>query len=193
LIADEIAVGCGRTGTFFACEQAHMWPDFVCLSKGISGGYLPLSLVMTRDEVYQSFYHTDVRRGFLHSHSYTGNPLACRAAVETLSLFEQQPVLAQNAQTAQRVWQGLQDVARHPQVRYLRQRGMITAFDVVLDNAQQRSQFSRAFFTQALAKELLLRPIGSTVYFMLPYILSDDQVDMLTQRTYQVLQEVLQS
>jgi adenosylmethionine-8-amino-7-oxononanoate aminotransferase len=79
LIADEIAVGCGRTGTFFACEQAGIWPDFLCLSKGISGGYLPLSLVLTRDDIYQAFYSTDITRGFLHSHSYTGNPLACRA------------------------------------------------------------------------------------------------------------------
>ena len=79
LIADEIAVGCGRTGTFFACEQAAIWPDFLCLSKGISGGYLPLSLVLTKDEIYQAFYSEDITRGFLHSHSYTGNPLACRA------------------------------------------------------------------------------------------------------------------
>ncbi|HEX7636208.1 MAG TPA: adenosylmethionine--8-amino-7-oxononanoate transaminase, partial [Noviherbaspirillum sp.] len=96
LIADEIAVGCGRTGTFFACEQAGIWPDFVCLSKGISGGYLPLSLVMTRDAIYQAFYDADVTRGFLHSHSYTGNPLACRAALATLSIFEEDDVLNRN-------------------------------------------------------------------------------------------------
>lgn len=74
LIADEIAVGCGRTGTFFACEQAGIWPDFLCLSKGISGGYLPLSIVLSRDEIFAAFYHDDTARGFLHSHSYTGNP-----------------------------------------------------------------------------------------------------------------------
>jgi adenosylmethionine---8-amino-7-oxononanoate aminotransferase len=193
LIADEIAVGCGRTGTFFACEQADIWPDFVCLSKGISGGYLPLSLVMTREEIYQSFYHPDVKRGFLHSHSYTGNPLACRAAVETLKLFEQQPVLERNAQTAQKVLDGLHDLKTHAKVKHLRQRGMITAFDVVLDGPEQRRQFSRAFFTKALSHELLLRPIGTTVYYMLPYILSDAEVDLLTQRTQQVLHEVLQS
>ncbi|MBE0630986.1 MAG: adenosylmethionine--8-amino-7-oxononanoate transaminase, partial [Burkholderia vietnamiensis] len=97
LIADEIAVGCGRTGTFFACEQAGVWPDFLCLSKGISGGYLPLSLVLTRDDVYAAFYDDDTTRGFLHSHSYTGNPLACRAAVATLELFARDDVLAANA------------------------------------------------------------------------------------------------
>ncbi len=84
LIADEIAVGCGRTGTFFACEQAGVWPDFLCLSKGISGGYLPLSIVLSRDEIFAAFYDDDTTRGFLHSHSYTGNPLACRAALATL-------------------------------------------------------------------------------------------------------------
>ena len=193
LIADEIAVGCGRTGTFFACEQAQIWPDFVCLSKGISGGYLPLSLVMTRDDIYQSFYHADVARGFLHSHSYTGNPLACRAAVETLAIFEQQPVFERNEQTAQRVWQGLSPLLKHPQVKHLRQRGMITAFDVQLDDAAKRQTFARAFFTQALAHELLLRPIGNTVYMMLPYILKEDEVDLLTHRTQQVLDKVLQS
>ena len=78
LIADEIAVGCGRTGTFFACEQAGIWPDFVCLSKGITGGFLPLSLVLCRDAIYRAFLSDDVARGFLHSHSYTGNALACR-------------------------------------------------------------------------------------------------------------------
>ena len=96
LIADEIAVGCGRTGTFFACEQAGIWPDFVCLSKGISGGYLPLSIVLTRDDIYAAFYDDDITRGFLHSHSYTGNPLACRAALATLDLFDSANVLAEN-------------------------------------------------------------------------------------------------
>src|SRR5690606_31077208 len=101
LIADEIAVGCGRTGTFFACEQAPyqggtVWPDFLCLSKGISGGYLPLSLVMTRDAIYQAFYDADVTRGFLHSHSYTGNPLACRAALATLDIFSEDEILSRN-------------------------------------------------------------------------------------------------
>ena len=191
LIADEIAVGCGRTGTFFACEQAGIWPDFVCLSKGISGGYLPLSLVMTRQEVYEAFYDPAFTRGFLHSHSYTGNPLACRAALATLSIFESEPVFERNRALSARIWAGLSALQTHPRVRHLRQRGMITAFDVQFDDASQAQGFSRRFFTQALQHELLLRPIGQTVYLMPPYVLSDDEADGLTSRTIDVLNKVL--
>jgi adenosylmethionine-8-amino-7-oxononanoate aminotransferase len=191
LIADEIAVGCGRTGSFFACEQAGIWPDFVCLSKGISGGYLPLSLVMTREAIYQAFYDPAFSRGFLHSHSYTGNPLACRAALATLTLFEQQPVFERNRALSARLWQSLQSLQEHAPVRHLRQRGLITAFDVHLDDAEQARSFSRRFFTEALQHGLLLRPIGQTVYFMPPYILSDDEADLLTARTQDVLRKVL--
>jgi adenosylmethionine-8-amino-7-oxononanoate aminotransferase len=193
LIADEIAVGCGRTGTFFASEQSGIWPDFLCLSKGISGGYLPLSLVMTREPIYQAFYDPAVTRGFLHSHSYTGNPLACRAAVATLDIFEQQPVLQRNRELAARLWQGLQPLAQHASVQHLRQCGMITAFDVRLTDAGQASAFARRFFAAALKRELLLRPIGSTVYFMPPYVLTDDEADGLTSRTIETLAEVLQA
>src|SRR5690606_32727209 len=100
LVADEIAVGCGRTGTFFACEQAGIWPDLLCLSKGISGGYLPLSLVLSTDTIYQAFYTDAASRAFLHSHSYTGIPLACRAALATLDIFEQDDVIAANRERA---------------------------------------------------------------------------------------------
>ena len=191
LIADEIAVGCGRTGTFFASEQAGIWPDFLCLSKGISGGYLPLSLVMTRESIYQAFYDPAMTRGFLHSHSYTGNPLACRAALATLELFERKPVFANNRTIGARVWQGLQPLTAHPRVRHLRQRGMIFAFDVVLDDPAQAGAFARRFFTTALQHQLLLRPIGTTVYYMLPYILTEAEAEGLTTRTRQVLDEVL--
>ena len=193
LIADEIAVGCGRTGSFFACEQAGIWPDFLCLSKGISGGYLPLSLVMTRDEIYQAFYDPAFTRGFLHSHSYTGNPLACRAALATLSMFESQPVLARNHELSARIWANWSELQRHPRVRHLRQRGMITAFDVQFDDPQQAGGFSRRFFTESLRHGLLLRPIGQTVYVMPPYVLSDDEADWLTSRTVEVLDQVLAS
>jgi adenosylmethionine-8-amino-7-oxononanoate aminotransferase len=191
LIADEIAVGCGRTGTFFACEQAKIWPDFVCLSKGISGGYLPLSLVMTRDTIYQAFYDADVTRGFLHSHSYTGNPLACRAALATLDIFAQDDVLTQNRAHAQQLAEALAPLANDPRVRHVRQRGMIWACDAVVSDAQQAATFSRRFFTAALARGLLLRPIGRTMYLMPPYVLNQEEFALLAQRTQATFEEVM--
>jgi adenosylmethionine-8-amino-7-oxononanoate aminotransferase len=191
MILDEIAVGCGRTGTFFACEQANIWPDFLCLSKGISGGYLPLSLVLTRDEVYDAFYSTDVTRGFLHSHSYTGNPLACRAALATLQIFKDDNVLANNKKRAARLTAALAPLQQHKRVRHFRQAGMIWAFDAVEPDAARAATFSRRFFAKALESELLLRPIGRTVYLMPPYILSDEENDGLADRTRSVFESVI--
>lgn len=198
LIFDEIAVGCGRTGTFFACQQATaqgsedapVWPDFLCLSKGISGGYLPLSLVMTTDSIYDSFYDADISRGFLHSHSYTGNPLACRAALATLQIFEEDDVLEANRARAQRITKALAPLAHHALVRHFRHRGMIWAFDALVDD-QAGSRFSRRFFTCALKNELLLRPIGRTVYLMPPYILDEAECDLLAARTIAVFESVM--
>ena len=191
LIADEIAVGCGRTGRFFACEHASIWPDFLCLSKGISGGYLPLSLVMTRDDVYQSFYSDSMARGFLHSHSYTGNPLACRAALATLEIFKEDDVLAHNLIRAEKLSQALRPLATHSRVKYFRQQGMIWAFDAQVEDPSLAATFSRRFFTSALKHELLLRPIGTTVYLMPPYVLSDADTGLLTERLQTVFHEVM--
>ena len=191
LIADEIAVGCGRTGKFFACEHASIWPDFLCLSKGISGGYLPLSLVMTRDEVYQSFYSDSMARGFLHSHSYTGNPLACRAALETLEIFKDDDVLAGNLMRAEKLNQALRPLAAHSKVKHFRQQGMIWAFDAQVEDPSSAATFSRRFFASALKHELLLRPIGATVYVMPPYVLSDADTGLLAERLQTVFDEVM--
>jgi adenosylmethionine-8-amino-7-oxononanoate aminotransferase len=200
LILDEIAVGCGRSGTFFACQQATVdgtkdgatvWPDFLCLSKGISGGYLPLSLVMTKNEIYQKFYSEDVTRGFLHSHSYTGNPLACRAALATLDIFIEDDVLRTNRVRAEQITQALAPLAQHERVRHFRQRGMIWAFDAVEPDQQAASTFSRRFAAAAAAQELLLRPIGGTVYMMPPYILGDDDIDLLAARTLAVFEQTI--
>ena len=191
LIGDEIAVGCGRTGTFFACEQASIWPDFLCLSKGISGGYLPLSLVMTQSRIYDAFYSDEVSRGFLHSHSYTGNPLACRAALATLQIFEDDNVLDANRVLARKLTTLLEPLANHPRVRHFRQQGMIWAFDVSLDDSDL--DFARRVFTLGLKHELLLRPIGNTVYIMPPYTLSDDEVRHLAVGTQAVLEQALGS
>ncbi|MTW12950.1 adenosylmethionine--8-amino-7-oxononanoate transaminase [Pseudoduganella eburnea] len=185
LILDEIAVGCGRTGTFFACEQAGIWPDFLCLSKGISGGYLPLSIVLSRDEIYQAFYDADVTRGFLHSHSYTGNPLACRAALATLDIFAEDHVLEANKARSRKLTEALAPLASHENTENFRNRGMIWAFDAV----GAAPGFSRRFFTEGTKQELLLRPIGNTVYLMPPYILSDEEIDGLAARTLSVFEK----
>jgi adenosylmethionine---8-amino-7-oxononanoate aminotransferase len=191
LIADEIAVGCGRSGTFFACEQAAIWPDFVCLSKGISGGYLPLSIVLTRDDIYAAFYDDDLTRGFLHSHSYTGNPLACRAALATLDLFESANVLAENQRKSAILRAALEPLATYASVKNMRERGTIFAFDAVVRDPSQARTFSRRFFQNALKQELLLRPIGTTVYLMPPYILDEDELLLLAERTRSTLEATL--
>jgi adenosylmethionine---8-amino-7-oxononanoate aminotransferase len=183
LIADEIMTGFGRTGTFFAHEQAGMRPDFLCLSKGVTGGYLPLSVVMTRDPIYQAFYDDDVARGFLHSHSYTGNPLACRAALATLDIFEEDGVIEANRATSARVTAAARSLAAHPRVRDFRNTGMIWAFEV----AGADDHFARRFFAAALEQELLLRPIGNTVYFMPPYVIGNEEIEILATRTSGIL------
>ncbi|MBI3043572.1 MAG: adenosylmethionine--8-amino-7-oxononanoate transaminase [Betaproteobacteria bacterium] len=183
LIADEIMTGFGRTGSFFAHEQAGITPDFLCLSKGITGGYLPLSAVMARDAVFQAFYDDDVTRGFLHSHSYTGNALACRAALATLDIFEQDRVIESNRTKSARIGTAARDLAQHPRVRNFRNTGMIWAFDV--ETADPR--FASRFFARALEGELLLRPLGNTVYFMPPYVIGEDEIELLVRRTAGIL------
>jgi adenosylmethionine-8-amino-7-oxononanoate aminotransferase len=184
LIADEIAVGFGRTGMMFACEQANIKPDFICLSKGITGGYLPLSVVLTTDTVYQAFYHDDVTKGFLHSHSYTGNPLACSAALATVDVFETDNVMQGNRQKAEAIGEKMQALTDLP-IKHLRQQGMIWAFDVITNN----SQFSKACYANGLSHGLLLRPIGNTVYWMPPYVINQEEIDFLVEATMKVVKQ----
>ena len=183
LIADEIAVGFGRTGTLFACEQADIVPDFMCLSKGISGGYLPLSVVMTADNVYQAFYHDQITHGFLHSHTHTGNALACSAALATLDLIQHTSIIETNRTTASRLNEAARPIASHPKARYFRNCGMIWAFDVDTHDPD----FSGKFFRAALNQGLLLRPLDNTVYFMPPYIINEEEIDLLVTGTLKVM------
>ncbi|MFA7299903.1 MAG: adenosylmethionine--8-amino-7-oxononanoate transaminase [Sideroxydans sp.] len=184
LIADEIAVGMGRTGTLFACEQANITPDFLLLSKGITGGYLPLSVVMTTDDIYQAFYADETARGFLHSHSYTGNPLACRAALATLDIFEQDDVLNVNRAKAAFFNLIAQPLRSHSKVRNFRNTGMVWAFEVETPYAD----FAQRCFSLGLHHELLLRPMGNTVYFMPPYIITEEEMQMLVARTLTLIE-----
>jgi len=191
LIADEIAVGMGRTGTMFACEQAGITPDFLLLSKGITGGYLPLSVVLTRDEIYGAFYDDEVARGFLHSHSYTGNPLACRAALATLEIFRDDDVLNANRSRAQYFNRAVSTLRDHPAVRDFRNTGMIWAFEVDSPRPSVgQPGFAQRCFTLGLQHELLLRPMGNTVYFMLPYIVTEQEMDLLAGRTLTLIDQL---
>ncbi len=182
-IADEIAVGFGRTGTLFACEQAAVSPDFLCLSKGLTGGTLPLSAVLTGDNVYEAFYDDYASgKAFLHSHSYTGNPLACRAALATLDIFERQPVLERNRALSARLGERLQTLADHPHVANIRQTGMIAALDLVQDDATRspypaNERRGLQVYLHGLDHECLLRPLGNVVYFMPPYVIDEAQID----------------
>ena len=187
LIADEIAVGFGRTGTLFACEQAGITPDFMCLSKGLTGGYLPLSAVLTTDTIYQAFYEDYITaKSFLHSHSYTGNALACRAALATLDIFKKNNVIDNNQALIamlRAATEGLQD---HPHISEVRQCGMIVAIEFAKDKAKRvaypwQERRNVKIYQYALSQGVLLRPTSSVVYFMPPYIITAEQITKLAQ------------
>lgn len=187
LIADEIAVGFGRTGTFFACEQAAISPDFLCLSKGLTGGYLPLSAVLTTAGIYHAFYaEYEAQRAFLHSHSYTGNALACRAGLASLDLFEQLGTIANNQKLALSMAESVKSLKHHPHVAEIRQTGMILAIEMVADKAgkvaypwQERRGFKA--YQHALSRGVLLRPLGDVIYFMPPYIITEDEISFMAE------------
>ncbi len=185
LIADEIAVGFGRTGTMFACEQAGIAPDFLCLSKGLTGGYLPLSVVLTGERVFDAFYDEYASlRAFLHSHSYTGNPLACSAALATLAIFEGDGVIERNRALARHHGERCAARAELPHVAEVRQRGMIVAVELARQGDRAapfdwRERRGLRVYRHALEHEALLRPIGNVVYFMPPYVITPDEIDGL--------------
>ena len=188
LVVDEIATGFGRTGSLFAYQQAGIRPDFVCLSKGLTGGTLPLSAVLTTDVVYQAFYGTDAARAFLHSHSYTGNPLACRAALATLELFEQLDALQANQQLAQQLSDALATLTAHARVRHARHLGMVWAWDI----DTRLPDFAQRYHAAAKQRGLLLRPIGQTLYCMPPYVLTSGDVQHLATQMLAALEDCLQ-
>ena len=187
LIADEIAVGFGRTGTMFACEQAGIRPDYLCLSKGLTGGYLPLSVVLTSDGIYDAFYDEYAKlNAFLHSHSYTGNPLACAAANATLALFREEPVLERNRALARKLRASVEHLRDHPHVAEIRQRGMILAIELMKDPKARvpwpwEERRGLRIYRHALERGALIRPLGTTIYFMPPYVITPDEIDTLAK------------
>ncbi len=185
LIADEIAVGFGRTGTVFACEQGGITPDFLCLSKGITGGYLPLSVVLTTSDVYSAFYDDYVNRtAFLHSHSYSGNPLAAATALATLDLLEAPATKIRNRELEERLRRATAPLNDHPNVAELRQTGLIVAAEFVASRTTRmpfpwtQRRGLRAY-QHALTRGVLLRPLGNVLYIMPPYVIKPEEVDFL--------------
>ncbi len=185
VIFDEIAVGFGRTGSLFAYQQCRVAPDFLCLSKGITGGYLPLSVVITSDEVYQLFYAPyEEHKAFLHSHSYTGNALACTCANAVLDIFQQDNVLENNAILSRFIWEKLQDLRAFNFVRNLRYCGMVFAFDLAGFEGKRKGL---EVFNKGLKYGLLLRPLGNTIYLMPPYVLTQEQAGYIVESLTTIL------
>lgn len=183
LIADEIAVGFGRTGTMFACEQADITPDFMCLSKGLTAGYLPLSVTLTTNRIYDAFYDDYIKlNAFLHSHSYTGNPIACSVANASLDIFRDQNIIEKNKRLAETMSTAAASLTDHPHVAEVRQQGMILAIEIVKNKITRepypwQERRGLKVYEHALTKGVLLRPLGNVIYIMPPYVITEEEIN----------------
>lgn len=200
LILDEIAVGFGRTGEMFACNHAKISPDFMCLSKGISAGYMPMSVVMTTDQVYDCFYgdYKD-RKSFLHSHTYSGNAMACAIALENLKIFEEENIIEQNKKKGELIKKlTLEKTKLSNYIGEVRSLGMITAIEIVRDKETKEGypwhmRVGYEIYKIALRKGLVLRPIGNVLYFIPPYIINEDEIKFMVNTCFQSIEEYFKS
>jgi len=189
LIADEVMVGFGRTGELFACEKAGISPDFLVLSKGLTGGYLPLSVVLTSNEIYAKFYcDYNEHKAFLHSHSYTGNALACSAANATLDIFENENIIEKNREKAAYMAEELQKFAALDNVAEIRQTGMVCA--VELKGYAPEERIGLKVYEYGLKHGVLLRPLGHIVYFMPPYIITEEEIKEMMDIAYAAIKAI---
>ncbi|QOP43814.1 adenosylmethionine--8-amino-7-oxononanoate transaminase [Sulfurimonas sediminis] len=189
LIADEVMVGFGRTGELFACEKAGISPDFLILSKGLTGGYLPLSVVLTSNNIYAKFYcDYNEHKAFLHSHSYTGNALACAAANATLDIFENNNIIAKNKELAEYMSQKLQKFLQLPNVSQIRQTGMVCVVELQGYDAKER--IGLKVYEYGLQHGVLLRPLGHIVYFMPPYVITKEEIDIMMDTAYEAIKNL---
>lgn len=185
LIADEVAVGMGRTGTMFACEQEGVSPDLLCLAKGLTGGYLPVAATLATSEIWQAFLgRYDESRSFFHGHTYGGNPLGCAAALATLEVFEEERTLEALTPKIARLGEHLQRIAQLPHVGGVRQRGLIAGIDLVRDKASGelfpwQEKRGLEVCRHALREGVWLRPLGSTLVIMPPLAISLDELDRI--------------
>jgi adenosylmethionine-8-amino-7-oxononanoate aminotransferase len=199
LICDEVATGFGRTGTMFACEQEEVVPDILCLAKGLSGGYLPVATTLTTDAVYESFLGPfDSKKTFFHGHSYTGNPLACAAALASLRLFDEEGTLAHVRQMAERLATGLKSLAKLKHVGDIRQRGLMIGIELVKDRATKApyayaERIGHRVCLAARNRELMLRPLGDVVVVMPPLAIRPAEVDLLLEALHASIKEVTEA
>jgi adenosylmethionine-8-amino-7-oxononanoate aminotransferase len=181
-IADEVMTGWGRTGTRFACEQAFVAPDILCLSKGLTGGFLPIGVTLATEDIYQAFYSTDRARTFFHSSSFTGNPLACAAACASLQLWDEEPVMQRMSRIGEDMAALSPRLHGRADVENLRQTGTILALDVRTDEAGYLSAVSPVLYRYFMASGVLLRPIGQSIYVLPPYCVSREDLEFVVSR-----------
>jgi adenosylmethionine-8-amino-7-oxononanoate aminotransferase len=178
-IADEIMSGWGRTGTLLACEQAGVVPDILCLSKGLTGGAIPLAVTLCTPEIFEAHRSTDRAKMFFHSSSYTANPIACAAANANMEIWRDEPVLTRVANLGQRQQTQLERIALHPKVTNPRRLGTIAAFEIEDGTGSYLSAIAPRLMAHARERDILLRPLGNTIYVMPPYCIDDDDLNAI--------------
>lgn len=189
LIFDEIMTGFGRTGEWFACLKAQVQPDIVCLSKGITGGFLPLSVTVCSEAIYHAFYSDDPTKTFYHGHSYTANPLSCAAAIASFELLQENEAALQRIETIHQ--QQLAQLKEHPYLKKLRWTGTIAAMDIVTsEQTGYLNQISLEVRKRAIDRGLLLRPLGNVLYLMPPYCITDAELAFVYQEIQAILLEL---
>jgi len=188
LIADEVMTGFGRSGSLFACQRAQIQPDLMALSKGLTGGFMPMGVTMASERLYEAFIGIDPKLTFFHGHSFTANPLGCAAALASLELLKQQPQCY--GQFEQRHRQYLQQLTGHPRLEHFRGMGSIAAFDLIVDQPGYLQSLGRQLQRQCLAKGVYLRPLGHVVYLLPPLGISEAQLEQCYRAILQSLAEI---
>ncbi len=198
LIADEIATGFGRTGKLFACDHAGITPDILCMSKGLTGGYLPMAITVTTQEIYDAFYD-DYNKGkaFMHSHTYSGNPLACSAALAVQDILEEEQILEHAAQRADYLHEQLMNaLGDHPNVGEIRHIGLINGIELVADRKTKtpfpsEDRVGYQIYKRALQEGVIFRPLGDVIYFNPPLIIKEEEIDEAVAVCKKVITETL--
>jgi adenosylmethionine---8-amino-7-oxononanoate aminotransferase len=189
MIADEVLTGFGRTGKMFACEHASVSPDLICLSKALTGGYLPLAVTVATEPVFEAFLSDDRTRAFFHGHSYTANPLACAVALASLSLFRSEGTLERVSALEKQFRRRLDALREIGIVGDVRGIGGVAAIELA-NHSNYFDSIGAHLYDAFLKRGLLLRPLGSILYFMPPYVISDQEVDWAFDQIADVLREV---